>query len=185
MSPGTRTAGRTGVAFVGERADVGRHLMVMVTVDPAAAAVVRESVAELLAGDGLWCGPAAAGPRCRTALLALVVSGVVSAEVVDAVGYDAAAEGRQACLARVAALADAAEVDLLVLARDDSCAKQDWAQSGELAYRVGASPALCCEHADVDVEPLTVLAELLVWSWTRGGDTRRAVANALTAVHLV
>ena len=61
--------------LVGECTTPGRHLMVAVTVDPRVAETLRTSVAEVLVGDGLWCGPAAASPLCRAQLCALVVAG--------------------------------------------------------------------------------------------------------------
>lgn len=163
----------------------GRHLMVAVTVDPVMVGELRASVAGVVERDGLWCGPAAASRRCRSGLLRVVLAGGVSAEVVDAADYDDADDARAACLLAVAGLADTAGLDRVVLARDDTRAADDLSKSETLAYQAGASPGLCCEHADAGTEPLTVLAELLAWCWSEGGDARRAVADALRAVHRV
>lgn len=175
----------TAAVFVAECATPGRHLMVVVTVDPVLRRSVRAAARVALEGDGMWCGPAAASPRCRVGLLELVVAGGVGAEIIDAVGYDDAGQARAACLTQVAVLADAAGVDRLVLARDDACAAADVAGSGRLALLVGASPTMCCVHADVEAEPIIALAELVVWSWAQGGAARQGVAPAMTAVHVV
>lgn len=183
------TADRTSMTvpamLVGECVTLNRHLMVAVTVDPAEATALRTAVVEVLEGDGLWCGPGAASRRCRRRLLDLVVAGGVSAAVVDGADYDNPGKARAACLLAVAGLADTAGVDRVVLARDDTRAAADSEGSVELAHRAGASPVLRCEHNDAAGEPLTVLAELLVWSWAQGGDVRRSVGRALSAVHLV
>lgn len=171
-------AGTGGAAvLVAERADADRHLMVAITVDPAGEAVLRAAVDAVLEADGLWCGVAAASPGCRAGLLDLAVAGGVSADVVDAAGYDEPDRARAECLGEVETIADAAGVDSLVLARDDSCAADDAARAGELAPR--------CTHADTGAEPLIALAGVLVWCWWRGGDTRRSVAAALRAVYVV
>ncbi|GAB2939034.1 hypothetical protein GCM10027047_39120 [Rhodococcus aerolatus] len=171
--------------IVGECAAPNRHLMVVMTVEPTSAAGLRTAVAGVLERDGLWCGPAAATPRCRAGLLELVVTGGVSAEVIDAADYDDPGQARAACLVQVAGLADAAGVVRVVFARDDACAAADSAGSGELAHRAGVSPALRCEHADIVDEPLTVLAEVLVRCWAQGGAARRGLASVFIAAHVV
>lgn len=173
------------VVLVGECTTPGRHLMVAVTVDPVVADALRASVAEVLTSDGLWCGPGAASPLCRAQLRALLVAGGVVAEVVDAADYDDPARAREACLGTVAELADAAGATRVVLARDDACAAGDISGSGALARRVGASPGLCFTHADTEGEPLTAVAEVLVWCWAQGEDTRRSVSGAWAGLHVV
>lgn len=171
--------------LVAECGGVDSHLMVSVEVDPGRAVALRAAVVALLEADGLWCGPAAASSPCREGLLGLVVAGGISAEVVDAGGYDDQGSGRAACLREVARLADAAGHDGLLLVRDDACAAADVALSGELARQVGATPTLRCCHVDTDTEPLVALAEVLVWCWSSGGGVRRSAAVVMRAVHLV
>lgn len=187
-TPGRATAADAGVAaavLVAECAGDDSHLVVAVYVDPARAEVLRSAVRELVDGDGMWCGAASATPRCRDGLIKAVTSGAVSAVVIDAVGFDDPAQARAACLHAVAVDADDAGVDRVLLARDDTHTGQDTAGAAALARRAGASPTLECAHADVDTEPLIVLAEVVVWSWTQGGTYRRAMAPALTLVHHV
>lgn len=172
------------VVLVAECTTVGGHLMVAVPVDAAQGPRLQTAVTTLLEGEGLWCGPAAASRRCRAGLLELVVAGGVSAEVIDAAGYDDPAHARAACLAGVAEIADDLGANRVLLVRDDVCAATDEAGSAALFHRVGASPELLCSHADVEGEPLTVLAEVIVWCWMQGGELRRAVAAALAGVRV-
>jgi len=159
--------------------------MVAAYLDPGQVAALRGEVADVLGADGLWCGPGAASTRCRDALVQVVTSGGVGAVVIDAVGFDDPGQARAACLRAVVADADEAGVDQLLLVRDDAHAGQDTAGAGALARLAGATPTLGCAHADAVTEPLTVVAEILVWCWTRGGEHRRVIASALTSVHLV
>lgn len=175
----------TPVVLVAECAGDDWHLMVAASVDHSAQSRLRAAVQALLDGEGLWCGPAAASSRCRTGLLELVVGGGVSAEIVDAHGHDDPTQARTACLAGVAELADTAGAAQVLLVRDDVCAATDAAGSVALFRRVGASPDLRCAHADVEGEPLTVLAEVVLWCWVQGGALCRAVASTLTGVRLV
>lgn len=179
---------RTGVEvvmLVAEHADAGRHLMVAVSVDPQLAPRLRAATRELLDGQGLWCGPGAATPRCRAGLVELAVAGGVRADVVEAAGFDDPTEARAGCLSVVVELADAAGAHRVVMVRDDDCAATDVAGSVELVRAVGASPDLRCCHADAETDPLTVLAELLAWCWAAGGPARQSAASALVGVHLV
>jgi len=105
------------------------------------------------------------------------------AVVIDAVGFDDRGQAREACLRAVVADADEAGVDRVLLVRNDTHADRTPPGPLRLARAAGATPTLRCAHADA--EPLTVVAEILVWCWTRGGEHRRAIAPALTSVHLV
>lgn len=165
--------------------EAGAHLMVAVSFDPVGAGSLRAVVTDLLDRDGLWCGPGAASPRCRTGLAQAAVSGGVAAVVVDAVGFDDAGQARAACLRAVVTEAEELGVDRLLVARDDACAGRDSGGAAELARLAGASPALRCAHADTGTEPLTAVAEILAWSWAQGGAQRRSVGAVLRAVHLV
>jgi len=173
------------VVVVAECAGDGVHLMVAAHVDPGWVVELRGEVADLLGAEGLWCGPGAASSRCRDALVGVVISGGVGAVIIDAVGFDDPVEARAACLRAVVADADEAGVDRVLLVRDDIHAGQDTDGAAALARAAGASPTLRCSHADGDTEPITVVAEILVWCWTRGGEYRRVIAPALTSVHLV
>jgi len=159
--------------------------MVAAYVVPARAAALRDKVTAMLDADGLWCGPEAASDRCREGLVAAVISGGVGAVVVDAAGFDDATHARAACLRAVFADADEAEVDLVLVVRDDACAARDEATAGELARLARTTPSLRCAHADAGTEPLTVLAAVVAWCWAEGGGHRRDVASALMSVHLV
>jgi len=81
----------------------------------------------------------------------------------------------------VIADADEAEVDPVLVVRDDACAARDEATAGELARLA----LRCGAHADAGTEPLTVLAEVVAWCWVKGGGHRRDVAPALMSVRLV
>jgi len=131
--PGAAT-GRGRAVVVAERAgDAGAHLMVAAYVVPARAAALRAEVSAMLDADGLWCGPGAVSGRSRDGLVVAVISGGVGAVVVDAAGFDDATQARAACLRAVIADADEAEVDPVLVVRDDACAARDEATAGELA----------------------------------------------------
>ena len=171
------------VVLVAERPGRDSHLMVAAYLDPERVAALRGKVADLLGADGLWCGAAAATPRCRDGLLRVVTSGGVGRSLLTrSVSTTGVKLARRVCARWSRTPMRPVWIGCCWSA---TTLTPDRTPPGplRLARAAGATPTLRCAHADA--EPLTVVAEILLWCWTRGGEHRRAIAPALTSVHLV
>ena len=86
---------------------------------------------------------------------------------------------RLSCLDAIVDLAASRRHERIVLERDDSIEQIDRRFLFDRVNRHGLRGCLSYAHATAHQEPLLWAADALAWSWTKGGDWRRRIAQML------
>jgi len=162
------------------------YLMVAAVLLPADVASVRRAVRGLvLPGQRRVHMTKESAPRRRLIADTIVRSGA------DAVIFDTGQVNgdelglRRPCLRAVVAHVDDLGADRLVLERDDSVLRWDRQWLVEITRELSCRDTLRYEHARAAEEPLLAVPDAIAWCWAKGGDWRRRIRPAVTAVELV
>jgi len=123
----------------------------------------------------------------KRAIAAAIVGVGVEAVVYDAGRrYRTEREGRAECLrGLVEDAATAAGHTRLVIEQDDSLVSWDSQRLIELSRAAGCRDRLKYEHQRATAEQLLAIPDAVAWCWGKGGEWRRRIAPAVTAVRKV